>query len=110
MLFSPSGAPDAYYAEFGWVPSPAATEKSARTGYGLDAGRQRCAVVDHPVTLTYDNGEGLVFRRTIAVDDHYLFTLKDEVANKGGSPVTLFPYAPDLAPRHAEDARLLHPA
>ncbi len=54
--------------------------------------------IDHPVTLTYDNGAGLIFRRTIAVDDHYLFTLKDEVANKGSNPVTLFPYA--LVSRH----------
>ena len=54
--------------------------------------------VDHPVTLTYDNGQGLIFRRTIAVDDHYLFTVKDQVANKGGKPVTLFPYA--LISRH----------
>ena len=40
----------------------------------------------------------MIFRRTIAVDDHYLFTLKDQVANKGGDPVTLFPYA--LISRH----------
>ena len=54
--------------------------------------------IDHPVTLTYDNGAGLVFTRTIAVDDHYLFTIKDSVANKGQSAVTLFPYA--LISRH----------
>jgi len=54
--------------------------------------------VGHPVTLTYDNGGGLVFRRTIAVDDHYLFSLKDEVQNKGSAPATLFPYA--LISRH----------
>ena len=34
----------------------------------------------HPVVLTYDNGESLVFRRTISVDDQYLFSVKDEVA------------------------------
>jgi len=27
VLFSPSGAPDAYYAEFGWVPASGTTEK-----------------------------------------------------------------------------------
>ena len=42
--------------------------------------------VDHPVTLSYDNGEGLIFRRTIAVDDHYLFTIKDEVAEQERQP------------------------
>ena len=50
------------------------------------------------MTLVYDNGEGLEFRRTIAVDNKYLFTLKDEVVNKGAAPVTLYPYA--LISRH----------
>jgi YidC/Oxa1 family membrane protein insertase len=54
--------------------------------------------VGHPVTLTYDNGEGLEFHRTITVDDKYLFTIKDDVSNKGANPVSLFPYA--LISRH----------
>src|SRR5262249_30017595 len=53
---------------------------------------------DHPVTLIWDNGEGLEFRRTIAVDDQYLFIVKDDVANKGASAVTLYPFA--LISRH----------
>ncbi len=32
-----------------------------------------------PVILTFDNGEGLTFRRMISVDDKYMFTVKDEV-------------------------------
>jgi YidC/Oxa1 family membrane protein insertase len=54
--------------------------------------------VGHPVTLVYDNGEGLQFRRTVTVDDKYLFTLKDDVANKSAAAVTLYPYA--LVSRH----------
>ncbi|HVG50544.1 MAG TPA: membrane protein insertase YidC, partial [Xanthobacteraceae bacterium] len=50
------------------------------------------------VTLVYDNGEGLVFRRTIEVDDKYLFTVKDTVTNNTSAPVTLFPYG--LISRH----------
>ena len=53
---------------------------------------------DHPVTLVYDNGEGLIFRRTISVDDKYLFTVQDQVTNKGTAPVSLYPYA--LVSRH----------
>src|SRR5258707_40951 len=45
------------------------------------------------VILKYDNGDGLTFRRTIAVDDRYLFTVKDDVTNVGNAPVTLYPYA-----------------
>jgi YidC/Oxa1 family membrane protein insertase len=51
-----------------------------------------------PVTLKYDNGDGLTFRRTIAIDDRYLFTIKDDVSNVGNAPVTLYPFA--LISRH----------
>ena len=51
-----------------------------------------------PLVLKYDNGEGLTFRRTISVDDQYLFTIKDEVNNTGNAPVTLYPFA--LISRH----------
>jgi YidC/Oxa1 family membrane protein insertase len=98
VLLSPSGTGDPFYAEFGWtgaaganvkLPTSETVWKQAGSG-GLGVGR--------PVTLTYDNGEGLEFRRTISVDDKYLFTIKDDVSNKGESPVTLFPYA--LISRH----------
>jgi YidC/Oxa1 family membrane protein insertase len=49
--------------------------------------------VGEPVTLVYDNTAGLIFRRTISVDDKYLFTINDEVKNAGTTPVTLYPYA-----------------
>jgi len=98
VLFSPSGAPDAFYAEFGWV--PAAGTNAAMPGPDTIWKQQSSGAlgVGHPVTLTYDNGQGLVFTRTISVDDRYLFTVKDDVANNGASAVTLFPYA--LISRH----------
>jgi YidC/Oxa1 family membrane protein insertase len=98
VLFAPSGSPTPYYSEFGWAPATGASVKvpgpdtlwRQEGGGALSAGR--------PVRLVYDNGEGLEFHRTIAVDDNYLFTVKDEVINKGASAVTLYPYA--LISRH----------
>ena len=98
VLFSPSGAREAYYAEFGWVPASGTTEKMPGPDTLWTQEGSGALGVDHPVTLIYDNGTGLLFRRTIAVDDHYLFTIKDEVQNKSAAPVTLFPYA--LISRH----------
>ncbi len=98
VLLSPSGAADAYYAEFGWVsasgthetvPGPDALWKQEGSG---------ALTPEHPVTLTYNNGQGLIFTRTIAVDRQYLFNIKDEVRNQGGSPITLYPYG--LISRH----------
>src|SRR5580704_12725617 len=84
VLLSPSGAPDAYYAEFGWVPAgsgPTAKVPGADTVWKQDG--SGALGINHPVTLTFDNGEGLIFRRSISVDDHYLFSIKDDVQNKG---------------------------
>lgn len=98
VLYSPSNTASPYYAEFGWVPASGSTTRIPdqttvwqQEGIGsLSPG--------HPVTLKFDNGDGLTFRRTISIDDRYLFTLKDEVSNVGTAPVTLYPFA--LISRH----------
>jgi YidC/Oxa1 family membrane protein insertase len=98
VLLSPSGSPTPFYSEFGWtaaagtntkVPGPDTLWRQEGTG---------ALSVGHPVTLVYDNGEGLEFRRTITIDDKYMLSLKDEVVNRGATPVTLYPYA--LVSRH----------
>ena len=98
VLFSPSGAPEAFYAEFGWV--AAGDSSVALPGPDTVWKQQGSSTlgVNHPVALTYDNGQGLVFTRTISVDEHYLFTIKDAVKNNGTDPVALFAYA--LISRH----------
>jgi YidC/Oxa1 family membrane protein insertase len=97
-LLSPSGSPEPYYAEHGWtaavsegvkVPSPE-TEWTAET--------QNPLTPENPVKLIWNNGDGLTFRRTIAVDQDYMFTVAQEVENKSAKPVTLYPYA--LISRH----------
>jgi len=98
VLLSPSGSPHPFYADFGWLPVSGASAKGPDANTLWTQEGSGPLTVDRPVTLTYDNGEGLVFRRTISVDDKYLFTVKDEVANKGSAPVVLHPFA--LISRH----------
>ncbi|WP_027580031.1 membrane protein insertase YidC [Bradyrhizobium sp. Ai1a-2] len=98
VLFSPSQTAAPYYAEFGWVAASGVTVRmpDASTVWQQEGSGELTQT--NPVTLKYDNGEGLTFRRTIAIDDRYLFTIKDEVTNAGSAPVTLYPYA--LISRH----------
>ncbi len=98
VLLAPSGTADPFYAEFGWTGTAGTNVKLPTADTVWKQSGSGALSVSHPVTLTYDNGEGLEFRRTITVDDKYMFSIKDEVTNKSSSPVSLYPYA--LISRH----------
>jgi YidC/Oxa1 family membrane protein insertase len=104
VLLSPSGGPEPFYAEFGWVAATGASTKvpDEETEWKQDG--SGTLSVGHPVTLIWDNGQGLTFHRTIAVDDKYMFTVKDAVSNNGAGAISLYPYA--LISRHGTPATL----
>jgi YidC/Oxa1 family membrane protein insertase len=97
-LLSPSGAPEPFYAEFGWTNAAGSAVKVPASDSLWTQSGSGALSVGHPVTLTFDNGQGQEFRRTVAVDDKYVFTVKDEVVNKSDKPVVLYPFA--LISRH----------
>ena len=92
-MLSPQGTTDAYYALQGWaagtgidpnaVPGPD-TQWSVARGNEL--------TVSTPIELTWDNGAGQVFGRTISVDENYMFSLTQTVTNNAAAPVALAPY------------------
>jgi YidC/Oxa1 family membrane protein insertase len=97
-LLAPSGSPHPFYAEFGWTGAAGTTAKLPGADTLWRQEGTGALSIGHPVTLVYDNGEGLAFNRIITVDDKYLFTVKDSVTNSGTAAVTLYPYA--LISRH----------
>jgi len=108
-LLSPSGAADAYFVELGWsAPANAAAVPSSTTRW--TATGDGALTPTHPVELTWDNGKGLLFTRKIAVDENYIFTVTQTVANHTADAVSLTPYGlvsrAGAAP--ASKSRLLH--
>lgn len=91
VLLSPAGGPNAYYSDFGWVAGPGANVPlpNASTVWTADS---EVLTTAKPVTLTWDNGQGLLFKRTISVDDNAMFSIRDEVENKSANAVSLYPY------------------
>ncbi|WFU16464.1 membrane protein insertase YidC [Bradyrhizobium sp. CB3481] len=98
VLFSPSNTAHPYYAEFGWVGASGSTARLPDRETVWQQEGSGSLTPEKPITLKWDNGEGLTFRRTISIDDRYLFTIKDDVTNVGSAPVTLYPFA--LISRH----------
>jgi YidC/Oxa1 family membrane protein insertase len=90
-LLSPAGADNPYFVEFGWTPQdPNIQVPNSKTIW--NGPTDHALTPDHPVTLTWDNGAGLSFERTISVDPNYLFRIVDKVTNRGSAPVVLKPY------------------
>ncbi len=101
VLLSPLGSPAPYYAETGFFAAAGETVALPRQDSLWRADRETLTEAE-PVTLSYDNGQGLVFHRKIAVDDRYMFSVTDSVENKSQTPVTLHPYA--IVARHGKPA------
>jgi YidC/Oxa1 family membrane protein insertase len=89
-LFRPEGADHAWFAEFGWTGANVPGLPTADTVWAQTDGS--VLAPGQPVTLSYDNGRGLIFTRKISVDDRFMFTVLDTVANHGTAPITLAPY------------------
>ena len=91
QLLSPSATPNGYYAEIGFVGNAASgAVPGPDTVWSVEG--EPVLTTDTPVALTFVNEAGLVFSRSIAVDDNYLFTITDDVVNEGGEPVSLSNY------------------
>src|SRR5579862_2798644 len=92
VLFSPDRTRYPYYAVFGFVGAPTAHVNMPGDSTPWKIVHGSTLAPGSPVTLQWENGQGLTFTRTIAVDDQYMFTVTDSVANKTGGPVELYPY------------------
>ena len=91
ILLSPSGSANPYFADFGWTFTADAPVK-VPDGAALWQASAGPLAPDRPVTLTWNNGEGLRFEREIAVDEDFLFTVTQRVVNGSAAAVTLFPF------------------
>ena len=90
-LFSPAKTQDAYFAEYGWLPNDSNIIVPNANSEWVVVGNQELTP-QTPVTLEWDNGQGLKFINQISLDEHYLFSLKQSVENNSGEAVTLYPY------------------
>ncbi|WP_374472462.1 membrane protein insertase YidC [Phenylobacterium sp.] len=90
-LLRPEGTQHAWFADIGWTGANVGGLPTPDTVWTLVQGSRLAP--GQPVVLQTTNGAGLTFTRRIEVDERYLFTITDTVANTTGAPITLVPYA-----------------
>ena len=104
-LMAPVGNETPYYALYGWAPGAGLTPDQvpgANTLWQVESGEK--LTTSTPVTLSWDNGAGLIFRRELSVDEDFMFSVRQSVENTGATSVSLAPYG--ILARHGRPADL----
>lgn len=92
-----------YFAQIGWLSdSDAVAVPNDRTIWQAD---KEILSINSPVTLSWNNSQGVTFRVEISLDKHYMFTIRQSVINHSANAVTLTPYA--LINRGMDDTYLV---
>ena len=89
-LFAPAKTASPYYAEFGWLSQDGSIRTPNADTLWTVKGRE--LTPQTPVTLEWNNGQGLTFIRRISLDDNYMFSIEQSVENNTGRNITLYPY------------------
>ena len=89
-VLSPLKTQHPRFVEYGWVSQDSSVEVPSKDTVWKGGGT---LTATNPVTLTWNNGQGLLFQRIITLDDDHGFSVTQEVLNQTSKPVTLFPYA-----------------
>jgi len=90
-LLNPQSLPNGYFAEIGFVGNAEAGAMPGADTVWTVEGNQTLTPTT-PVTLAFTNEKGLTFKRTIAVDSDYMFTVSDTVTNAAAAAVSLSNY------------------
>jgi YidC/Oxa1 family membrane protein insertase len=88
-LFNPTGSRDAYLAKFGWSKQKDIAVPQSNTVWTAN---RDALTPESPVTLSWDNGAGLIFEQEISLDQNFMFSMIQRVRNQTREPVSLQTY------------------
>jgi YidC/Oxa1 family membrane protein insertase len=91
QLLAPSAVANGYYAELGFAGEAASGKLPGADTVWAVAGNANLTPAT-PVILNFTNDKGLIFKRTIVVDEQYMFTVNDSITNSSAADIALSPY------------------
>jgi hypothetical protein len=85
VLLSPANTENTYFAEQGWLSPAGANYKLPNADTVWSAPGGATLSPGNPVALNWNNGEGLTFTRTFSIDENYMISVQQSVANATGN-------------------------
>ena len=92
VFLNPKETEDGYYIETGWTSLGNKIKVPTIESIWSIKG-DRTLGENGKIILEWNNGEGIVFKKIISLDEKYLFKVKQEVKNNTKKIIELYPYA-----------------
>ena len=110
ILLNPINVKDGYIFNTGWVSSDENIDAPNLETRWIVSGNSKLSP-NNPVSIYYENNQGLRFERVISLDEKYLFKIKQKIINKSDKKYKFYPYAylhRNNVPEDLTDFYILH--
>ncbi len=92
ILLNPNASGDGYYIETGWVTADKNIElPNSKTIWSVIGNNK--LTPNNPIVLQWENGQGIIFTKTIELDEKFLFKINQQIKNNGNNSYDFYPYA-----------------
>ena len=91
-FLNPAQIENGFYVETGWTSIGSKIKVPSQNSIWNVNGNNILGE-NKPVILQWNNGEGIIFKKQIELDDKYLFKITQQVQNNTNNQVELYPYA-----------------
>lgn len=98
VLLHPKETSNSYFYESGFISNNKSIDfPNNNTLWSAD---KTTFTVNSPVTLTYTNKQGIVFKKIISIDNNYMLKITDQIINNNNKEIEIYPWA--FIVRHGE--------
>ncbi len=88
-LLKPEGTENPYFVQTGWSSNQTQTPSIN----SIWKASSNTLSKDSPVVLTWENNQGIVFKKTFSIDDKYMVFVKDEIINNTDAQFEVYGYS-----------------
>ena len=91
-FLNPALTENGFYVETGWTSIGNKIKVPSKNSMWIINGNNILSK-NKPIILQWNNGEGIIFKKQIELDDKYLFKITQQVQNNTNNQIDLYPYA-----------------
>ena len=93
VFLNPKDSHEGYYIETGWATNSSKNLKLPLNTTVWKVVGNNVLTTKNPITLQWDNNEGLIFMKKIELDDKFLFKITQGIKNESNETFEFYPYA-----------------